>query len=616
VAWPGEETFPSEETFPGHLTEIIVEAGLAEARSAPQGVSPRDALLVKFTPPNGIGEQVARDCPADLVFDNSAPGGHGSMSCTIDWPEGAPPPEALQVASVAQVIDKRNGSIVWYGQIVDPGYTKTGTGASHKVAALGFFTILDTEAASLAYVDRDLAAWSSLNDYPAGSTSIVDDRGLGQHSGDWVEPTTSLIEMVVPKGSSLDASTPSHMTMQYLPALYASAGQDIVAILGTVDSKTPANFDVQVRVRSTNGTSDIPLNVTYTSLAPPAANYDWFISSGTPAWSITQTRVAELRMEYSGSGDATASQDYWLRWANLAVVYQRVNRAGAAINSAGVYITAGQIVDDVIGRLLAAKLDISAAIAVPTQRVEQAAWWEGVTAAEVFEFLEDIAPENYWAVWEPQEDVQCRFEYKPWAGHPRYIIPADSCTMELAGGGDELANRAVVSYQTSNGVPASVVVTGVVRELSAAGVTRTMVVDLTGEGTLSRATAISKGEDALAEANIQRSSGSATVTGPVMDVKTGRMVEPWEIRAGCPVVLAGGVLRADGGSAFSKTGARDGRSTFRLTECQYSASSASMELTLDGGSRSLFNRLKRSPAKRKKKPPVRKRLPPGAKKVR
>jgi len=599
MAYAGSSTFPGATTFPGITTPPgVVTEGLAEARSAPQGVNPRDTLLVKFTPPTGVGGSIVRDCPADLVWDNTAPGGHGSMSCTIDWPDGWPPPDGLVVAALAQVIDGRSGQVIWHGQVVDPGYTRTSTGASHRVQALGFYTVLDTQAASLAYVDRDLGNWLSANDYPGGSAQIVDDISLGQHSGDWVEPTTSVVEMVYPDGSKLDASTPSHMTMQYLPGKYASAGQDIVLVLGTVKSRgNDGGFFVDVQVRNAAGTTtQKPFHEVYTDVE---LGVDFTVRQAVGAWTMGDARVAELRFVYN-SVDATAIRDWWLRWGNMAVVFQKVNRFGDVAGTPSTSVTAAQIVDDVIGRLLRTKLDISSAIAAPTTLVEQAAWWGGVTAAEVFDFIEDLNPANYWAVWEPQESALPRFEYLPWAVHPRYIIPPDAATISLAGGGDELANRAVVSYQTSNGVPASVVISGTVPELSAAGLTRTIVVDLTGEGTLSRNSAISKGTDALAAANIQRSSGTATVFGPVFDVKAGRMVEPFEIRAGWPVVLGGGVLRADGGTAYSLKGTRDGRSTFRLTEASYSASSASMELTLDGGGRSLFNRVKAPVPKRRK----------------
>ncbi len=578
MAWASSTTFPGATTFPGFFTPPVGEGLVPSGRTAPLGLPPKGVLLVKFTPPTGKGMPVVRECPDDLQFGSTAPGGFESMSCTIDWPDNnTPPPDALVTAATAQVIDGRNGNVVWHGHIVDPGFTKAGTGASHRVSSLGYYTVLDTQVAALAYVDRDLGNWLDIHDYPAGGGQIVDNLSLGAHSGDWVEPTTSVIEQTYPDGSKLDASTPSHMTMQYLPGRYGP-NQDITMVLGSYDSPSSADFRIKIRVKNIDGTVlQTPLDDSYAG-----ANIDWYVFQGSGAWTSTTIRSAEMRFE-----------DYWLRWGNMAVVFDRVDRNGATVGAPSTYVTCADLVEDVIGRLLRSQLDISEAIAMPTTLVESAAWFGGISAHGVFDFVEDLEPDLYWAVWGPEQFPEPRFEYVPWRVRPRYLIPPDSASITLAGGGDDLANHGLVAYQTSRGVPASLVVSGDVPELTAAGVDRTMLIDLTGEGPLSKTTATSKGLDALNTANIQRTSGTATVTGPVFDQKEGRMIEPWEIRAGWPVVLAGGVLRADAGYPFSTTGSRAWSSSFRLTQVQYSASSASAELTLDGGGRNVFNRVRR-----------------------
>lgn len=588
MAYPGASTFPGVTTWPGVTTPPgALERDVPDLTAAAQWVNPLDTLILKISPPTGKGMPIVRACPADLVMDSQAPGGYGALTCTLDWPEGNPPPDGLVVAAVVEVVDGRHGGTVWYGDLVDPGYTRTGTGASHRISCLGRYTVLETSAAPLAYIDRDLDQWTYAADYAAGSTQVVDDLTLPNQPDDWVDPYPSTIQMDIPEGSKLDASSPTHMTLQYLPGKYGAL-PDIVRLQGTHDGSASANFRLKVRVVNAAGAYFTVMDRSFTD-----TQHDFRLTEGAGVWGTTNARVAQLRLEYDSATDATASQDYFLRWGNLSVVFQRVNRAGTPITDPSVYVNVGEIVDDVIGRLLATQLDVAGSIAHPDTLVEQAAWFEGVTAAGVFAFLEDLAPDYYWAVWGPQLDTQPRFEYRSWRVHPRYVISPDVARIELAGGGDELANRALVSYRAAHDVPASVVVTGSVPELDAAGLTRTMIVDLTGEGTLSKTTAKAKGLDALVTANLIRTSGTATVYGPVLDLREGRMVEPWEIRAGWPVVLADGVLRADGGTPFSVTGSRDGRSTFRLTGASYSAANGTAELTLDGGGRSLFNRVRR-----------------------
>lgn len=592
MAYPGSTTYPGTTTWPG-VPYVDPSPGpegdIPEPRTGPIGQPPTEALLVVFTPPTGVGAPVVRECPADLQFGSTAPGGFEALTCTIDWPDGWPPPDGLATASIAQVVDRRNGEVIWHGHVVDPGYTRTGTGASHHIAAQGFSTVLDTQAGALAYVDRDLGSWLYAKDYPAGSAQMVDDLSLPQHPSDWVDQTTSVIQQDISKGSALDASTPTHATMQYLPAKYGATHQDIICILGTFDCTNSADFRIKVRVVTQAGTVDTVMDRAYTSLSK-----DFRLFEGDGTWDITNARVAQLRWEYGGASDAAASRDYFVRWGNLAVVFRRNNRAGDPVTDPSTSVKCSDLVDDVIGRMLADDLLISADIAAPDTLVEHAVWWEGITARGVFDFVARLEPDFYWAVWEPQViGGKARFEYVTWRTYPRYVIPPDSATINLVGGADDLADVALVSYQTSNGVPASTVVRASVPELTAAGVSRTLMVDLTGEGTLSAASAAAKGLHALRTANLQRSSGSATVFGPVLDMRTGRMVEPWEIRAGWNVVLGGGQLRADGGLAYSTTGSRDGRSTFRATAVTYSASSQTAEITLDGGRRSLFNRVRR-----------------------
>lgn len=587
MAYPGDS--PGAVTFPGvGIPPEVTEVDVPGLFAAPQGVHPRDALLVKFTPPTGKGGTITRVCPTDLQFDNTAPGGFGAMTCTIDWAEGDAPPDGLVVAAIAQVWDRRTGDIIWHGHVVDPGYLRTGAGASHQVACQGFHTVLQTSVLPLAYIDRDLGRWVDAKTFASGSAGIVDDISLTVQPDDWVDPSKSILQMDIPEGSKLDASTPTHLTMQYLAPKYGPVG-DIVRVQGTHDGTNDADYRIKVRTVNDLGNVTTVMDRTYA-----ATQHAFRLTQGAGSWTTTACRVLQLRWEWAGATDsAGAVRDYFLRWGNLAVIFQMVDRAGndrAPLTSS---ITVGDIVDDVIGRMLATKLDISARIESPDDLVEQAAWFEGVSAADVFDFLEDITPDYYWAVWAPQLDRdEPRFEFRAWRGHPRYVL--DQATkLTLAGGGDEIYNRAVVAFSAANDVPASVIVSGDVPELTAAGVTRTMQVDLTGEGPLTEATARRKGLAALASAGLQRTSGTAEVTAPVFDVREGRMIEPWEMRAGWSVVLTGGVLRADGGKAFSEVGARDGRSTFRVTGVSYSAATATATLDLDGGGRNLFNRVRR-----------------------
>lgn len=594
MAHVGSSTFPSTETFPGFAdTTGLGEGPVPEPIGAPSGLAPQEVLLVVITPPTGRGAAIIQPCPADLQFTSTAPGGYEAMNCTLDWPANDPP-VGLYTAATAQVVDRRTGECLWYGHVVDPGYTKTGTGASRRIACQGYQTVLDTQMGAVGYVDRDLSQWRLARDYKAGSAQIIDDVSLPQHPQDWVDPSISVIEMDIPEGSKLKASPPTTITMTYRPPKFSANHQDIVCVQGTFDGTTArADFRVRIRVATQAGTVQTVMDRDYTSIA----NH-FRMQQGAGSWTQTGSRVAQLHwyFDLNNNVDGT-SQDYFLRWGNMAVVMSRVNRAGQKVIDTGVDVTTGDIVHDVCGRMLLGDLFIDtapSAIAKPTTKVEQATFWDGATARQIMEWVGEQEPDYYWAVWEPTYGIKggdpARFEYRSWATQPRYIIPPGAARVEMAGGADDLATHALVTYQSMVDVPASVSVAGSAPELEAAGVTRFTHIDLTPEGPLTERTAQRKGLAALQAQNDQRTSGTAFVTSPVMDVRAGRMVEPWEIRAGWNVVIADGAFRADSGHPYHPLGGRDGRTTFRCTSAQYFVGSRGMELALDGGGRNLFRR--------------------------
>ncbi len=175
----------------------------------------------------------------------------------------------------------------------------------------------------------------------------------------------------------------------------------------------------------------------------------------------------------------------------------------------------------------------------------------------------------------------------------RYAIPAQAGGVELDGGLDEVFNLALVVYERRDGVPASVVASGTVAELSARGELRATVVDVTGRGAMSESAAASAGLSELTKADAERTSGSVRVRVPVVDNWSGRRVMPWELRAG-------GMVRAWAPrdqplvSNIVSTGLQ-GAGSYRATGVVFDVGSNTATVDLDGGSRSLFRR-KRKPS--------------------
>jgi hypothetical protein len=603
----------AEGTAAGALTRTRSLTAAAAASGAVPGTTPgdvsaartrgligqpaTDCLLVVFQAPGG-GPTLVRECPPDLSITSSAPGGYDSMTCTLDWPSGWPAPEQLTAAAVARVIDRRNGGTIWYGQVIDPGRKTTDSAGTHRVAARGFQTVLDTTGGAVAYVDRDMGRWRWAGDYKAASGTEVQDISLGAHAGDWVAATQSVLETSVPEGAAAKGTPRTVATWQYLPGRYSEAGQDILLILGTVGAASASTWRYQIAIRNQANTVTTTVLSELVSTATGSAT-DFTLFRGAGSWTPDEVRSINAILQWSSTANGTQPDDFWLRWGNLAVVYNTLNRFGVPTGEVSAEVPAWRLVNDVIGRWLRDDLEITQAIAQPTELVEHATWFEGTTPREVFDFVEDLDNSNYWAVWEPGVTGRPQFEYVPWATKPRYILNASNSTIELAGGGEDLFNRAVVTYQGSKEV-ATTVVQGYVRELTAAGQERTLMVDLTGDGQMSLSVAQARGLRALTRANDDKATGAATITGPVFDAKLNRMIEPWEVRAGWNIVAGQGVLRADGGYVYDTAGGKRG-ATYRVTDAQFDAASNTCRLTLDGGTRSLFSRVRIRPPSKKKR---------------
>jgi hypothetical protein len=570
------------------------------------GVSAVDTLILRVATPDSFydrkaGNSLVVDLPTDTAFSSVAPGGYEALRATIPWPAGVPRPSCVMHESVVQVLDGRSGAVVWHGHVIDPGGTLTTITSAYQVTAHGYQTEMDAAAAALAYIDRDPTRWLPQQNYPPGSAQWNSEVSLPAHTGDWVDRGEGTWQFDIPEGAKVDASTPSHDDIVYLPAKYVDAtgggngsGQDIEMVLFT--AKTNVNsvtLRAQVRVTSSSGTVYTPYQPLWDDIN--GAHDHSYIFEGAGSWSTTAAEVVTLRWQMIDPTDYNSPQDRYLRFGNLAVVYSLVDTNGVAAGAPSTYLPAWRIVYDVIGRLLRNRLEITAAIASPDTLVEHAAWFEGVTARGVFDFLEDLTGgTNYWAVWEPGATGRARFSYVPWDVEPRYVITPDVCELDLAGGSEGLVNEALVAYVANRGVPASVKVVGYAADLNNAGITRTMLVDATDKGQISKATAIQAGKDAMSRQDVVRLSGRARVSGPVWDRRDGRWVEPWELRAGWQGVFGGGELRSRG-KAVENLSARDGRSVWRITGTQFTASDGVCELTLDGGGRTAYRRVRREP---------------------
>ncbi len=125
-----------------------------------------------------------------------------------------------------------------------------------------------------------------------------------------------------------------------------------------------------------------------------------------------------------------------------------------------------------------------------------------------------------------------------------------------------------------------------VAELSAIGLTREEFIDLGDEmGTLNNARTV--GDNFLNEHRYPPNAGTLTVSRPILDNDTGRMVMPWEIVPGHLIRVGGVAPRID---SLNPT-ARDGVTVFKIISTDYSSGAAAATLELDAFARSVARSL-------------------------
>jgi hypothetical protein len=84
-----------------------------------------------------------------------------------------------------------------------------------------------------------------------------------------------------------------------------------------------------------------------------------------------------------------------------------------------------------------------------------------------------------------------------------------------------------------------------------------------------------------------------------MDLVEGRMVEPWEVQDGSPVIVCDAPLDYSRSTSLAESTGTDGVSVFRAAAVAYDIGSNTATISLDGGSRSLLGRFKTDAAPRR-----------------
>lgn len=500
----------------------------------------------------------------DLVFRENAIGGFAEATLRLDRPLAVQPGELDYYARCYVYAGSR---VVYEGEVQDPGRSVGPDGQIWDIGVMGPAYHTKDQTKPLIYVDKTLSDMRrSDNITPGGSDSVTEDPGIG--SGD---------ALVLQFPGGLPLVTNSRVTVRYLRCTEAS--QKIARVDYAWDAgRTSASLKVELILRTAGGGSDVPRTQTFSTagdvLAPKEIGTDW--TSGRD--------IAEFRIIWTGGGVTVADDITWASLRDITVVATRYNRTGSELVTAADYSTntvlASEVVADLLGRLLTMYDGTNATITATSYAIDQLAYPDGVDAGKVLDDLLKLEPGYRWGAYESNAAGKYRFEWKQWPTTVRYEADVTD-GYDAPGSAEGLYNAVMVRWRDTKGLIKGTIRTSTVPLLTAAGQTRTGFLDL-GDVAGSLAGAQQAGDQFLAEHQYPPNAGRLTVARAILDRATGRMVQPYEIKAGELIRVRGVLPRIDALNAS----ARDGVTVFRIWSKEYSANRASAVLELDSYSAS------------------------------
>ena len=510
----------------------------------------------------------------DLTFRSVVPGGYASATFDLDRPLDVQPDDIAEYATV-YVYDTRSAETVWEGRLEDPGRGAGADGQVWQVGAVGPSAHAQDRTVPLIFVDRTMDPWvrvftgASIQGSNGSTAEISSDPAVGDDTP----------AMLYRFNSGNTLATNAEAPLRYTRLV--ETGQK----LGGLDF----NWDAGVTA------SDKEIQVITYPTTQNDYSATWSTAGGSPSGGIVvvtdfpngQT-YTDVRIKYTGAGGTPNNDNtHWLSITGMYVKALLYNANGTERTTGyGSYSwAADDIVADLLGRLLTKYDGAGASITASSHPIDQLAYPDGVTAAQVLADLMVVESGFYWAAWESNTDGLHRFEWSQWPTTVRYEADVRD-GFDSPASNAELFNAVTVRWRDERSRIRRTTRTQTVTELDSAGLTRTAFLDLSDDAG-SSGNATRAGDEFLAQHRYPPNAGTLTVAAPILDNTLGRMVAPWEIRPGHLIRVRGVLPRVDALNATT----RDGVTVFRVISSDFNASSASATLELDSYSRTVARAL-------------------------
>ncbi len=495
----------------------------------------------------------------DLSFRTVVPGGYASCRVSLHRPLTISPDEIAYYGTLT-VYDTRHGGVVWEGRLEDPGRGSGSNGEIWELAAVGPSAHAQDRKAPYIVVDTRTEPW-------------IESR----YSAKWGEVTQSddddqveAIKLYARRGTVITVGSDDFIDVIYHDV--RNAGMKLARVRATWDTGvTSADWRLKLLTRTDDGASpgavdDEASNTAGGNFAGAVGDVNFSNGHNT----------ANLRFDRDNSNVTVASDATWAVFKEIAVRAMLKDKAGADITTGytGNTVLASQVVADLLGRFLTAFDGTNASVTTTTHAIDQLAYPDGVTPAEVLDDLMELEPDFLWEALESNSAGKYRFNWRQWPSTVRY--EADVLDgFDAPSSADGLYNAVRVRWRDKKRIR-NTQRTQSVPELTAAGLTREAFIDL-GDEIGSSANATRAGDQFLSQHRYAPNAGRLKVSRPILDLDYGRMVMPWEIRPGYLIRVRGVQPRIDALNATT----RDGVTVFRVVGVEFGAGDASATLELD-----------------------------------
>ena len=500
----------------------------------------------------------------ELVIRDTAPGGHASSTVTMSHPLDIDPAELGTFADY-EVVDLRSTEEIWGGRLEDQGRGVGSDGAVRELAAAGAAAHASDRSVPMMFISTETSPFERF-----GGSRVGGEVSAGQTAAgaDGVK---------VQAGGSTN----------WAASDYIAARDQRLSLAGW----TLARYSCSVICGANTGqwlvrtiTYPSATIVTDVAMSTSTQNFTGLIGG----WDYPDTdSVLQLRLEKLAAGAVSEMAN-----AHFYNIVQRgalVHEWGDPLDPSDYatdYLYAHDVVADLIGRTLTDYDGDSAFIDTSgSHRIDQLAYPGGATAAQVFADLAELQPTHLWEALGRNSSGKYRFLYRKWPTTVRYEADTvDGYSAPSSAG--EIYDRVAVKWRDQTGRQRITRVFSAVAELTAVGLSREATIDL-GEKAGSSSNATRAGVQYLQEHATPPNAGRITIARPILDLQTGRRVQPWEIRPGYLMRVRGVTSRPDS----INPGGRNGTSVMRIVSREYRASTNTAECELDSYSLSVAREL-------------------------